>query len=241
MLISLLKKLSIDKLKLLILNELNSDSEDIQIYSDIFDEKKEAIKSSQVINETEVNELYGLDEREKGQKLTIEQRRKLRELISDSGVQLNEMSTKYNMSYTVLNKLKKEPIDKALNLKRRKINGIHVAKKKIIVGLIKAYIQNCSHTITAQKVTKFVNQELSSDYDPNFIRKVMKTLGNLSYERIKSRPSNIEMNRIKLIRKFFALKFAKMVSSKVLAVNIDESSINKGIMTSYCWEIKGNQ
>ena len=46
--------------------------------TDIFDEKKEAIKSSQVINETEVNELHGQNEREKGQKLTIEQRRKLR-------------------------------------------------------------------------------------------------------------------------------------------------------------------
>ena len=59
------KKLSIDKLKLLILNELNSDSEDIQIYSDIFDEKKEAIKSSQAINETEVNKFMVLTKERK--------------------------------------------------------------------------------------------------------------------------------------------------------------------------------
>ena len=130
-------------------------------------------------------------------------------------------------------------IDKALNLKRRKINGIHGAKKRIIVDLIKAYIQNCSHTITVQEVTEFVNQELRSDYDSNFIRKVMKTLGNLSCKRVKSRPSNIEMNRIKLIRKLFALKFAKMISSEVLVANIDESSINRGIMTNYSWGIKG--
>ena len=67
----------------------------------------------------------------------------------------------------------------------------------------------------------------------------MKTLENLSYKRIKSRPSNIEMNWIKLIRKLFVLKFAKMVSSEVLVVNIEESSINRGIMTNYSWEIKG--
>ena len=67
----------------------------------------------------------------------------------------------------------------------------------------------------------------------------MKTLGNLSYKRVKTRPSNIEMNMIKLIRKLFALKFAKIVSSKVLVVNIDESSINRGIMTNYSWGIKG--
>ena len=67
----------------------------------------------------------------------------------------------------------------------------------------------------------------------------MKSLTNLCFKKVKSRPSNIDFNKIKFIRKLFALKFAKIVSSQVLVVNIDESSINRGIMSNYSWGLKG--
>ena len=51
----------------------------------------------------------------------------------------------------------------------------------------------------------------------------MKALVKLSYKKVKSLQSNIDMNRIRFIRKIFALKFAKAVSSQMLVVNKDKS------------------
>ena len=67
----------------------------------------------------------------------------------------------------------------------------------------------------------------------------MKTQANLSFKRVKPRPSNIDMNRIKLIRKLFALKFAKIITNEMLVINIDESSINRWITANYSWILKG--
>ena len=80
----LTKSISIDSIKLLILNELSSKTEEIQLYSDVFDKREELIESWQNPNTYEDNELLGLEEREKGEKLTFDQIKKLKELMTDS-------------------------------------------------------------------------------------------------------------------------------------------------------------
>ena len=67
----------------------------------------------------------------------------------------------------------------------------------------------------------------------------MKDQLMLRFKRIKQRPNNIDLYKVKLIKRLFALRFAKVVSEKTLIVNIDESSINRGISTKYSWGIKG--
>ena len=233
------KNKSIDDLKILILNEIGTKTDEAKIYSDVFDEKEMLIQTSHATNEVDDNNLFGLDVREKGQKLTVEQIKRLKEIISGFKVDLKEISAKYNISYTVLNRIKKKQIDENFCLKRRKINWIYGARKEIIEELIHFYFQNYQYTTTAQEITEFINHKLHSNYNVDFIRKLMKSLTNLSFKKVKSRPSNIDFNKIKFIRKLFALKFAKIVSSQVLVVNIDESSINRGIMSNYSWGLKG--
>ena len=183
--------------------------------------------------------MLGLEEREKGEKLTFDQIKKLKELMTDSEMQINEISYKYWISYSVLIKIKNKAFEEIENLKTWKVNKIYGQKKEIIISLIKFYIQRYAHTTTAQEITNFVNQELQEDFDVNFIRKIMKTQVNLSFKDVKPRPSNIDMNRIKLIRKLFALKFAKIITNEMLVINIDESSINRGITANYSWGLKG--
>ena len=115
--------------------------------------------------------MLGLEEREKGEKLTFNQIKKLKELMTDSEIQINEISYKYWISYSVLIKIKNKAFEEIENLKTRKENKIYGQKKENIISLIKFYIQRYAHTTTAQEITNFVNQELQEDFDVNFIRK----------------------------------------------------------------------
>ena len=61
----------------------------------------------------------------------------------------------------------------------------------------------------------------------------------LSFKKVKPRPNNIDICRVKIIRKLFAFKLTKLISDKTLVINIDESSLNRRIPTQYTWEFKG--
>ena len=152
-------------------------------------------------------------------------------------MQTNEICTKYCISYTVLNKIKKKSLVEITNSKFKKIDWVFGARKDIIINLIKYYIHTYSHITTAQEIAMFANHELQSDYD-EFISNQMKIQVNSSSKKVKLHSNNIDLSRIKLVRKLFALKFAKMVSKKTLMIKIDKSSINRSIMTNYSWELK---
>ena len=68
----------------------------------------------------------------------------------------------------------------------------------------------------------------------------MKTQLNMSFKRVKSRPTNIDLNRINNVRSLFAVKFLKEIKENTLMINIDESSFNREVKTQYSWGIKGN-
>ena len=67
----------------------------------------------------------------------------------------------------------------------------------------------------------------------------MKNELNLTYKNVKSRPISIDFAKIYLIRNLFAIKFSKVISDKTLLINIDESSINRNVKSSYFWGKKG--
>ena len=67
----------------------------------------------------------------------------------------------------------------------------------------------------------------------------MKADLNMSYKRVKSRPTNINLKKINNIRLLFAVKYLKEVSTETLMINVDESSLNKEIKSNYSWDIKG--
>ena len=66
----------------------------------------------------------------------------------------------------------------------------------------------------------------------------MKIQANLSFKKVKSRPNNIDFDKINEVRTLFSIKFAKLVTKETLLINIDESSINRSIKQQYSWVFK---
>ena len=223
----------------MILSQLSSDVNEDHKYSDVFEEHN-VLQSEQIKSKSEYDDnLWGLESRVKFQKLTHDQINVLKKLITNSGMNLNEIGAKYCVSYSVLQRIKLLTNNQINDISTRRIKKLYGSKREEVIMLINKYLQENTHTITSKEIAAHVNQILQSDYDANFIRKIMKDQLMLRFKRIKQRPNNIDLYKVKLIRRLFALRFAKVVSEKTLIVNIDESSINRGISTKYSWGIKG--
>ena len=105
---------------------------------------------------------------------------------------------------------------------------------------MKEYVLNAQSTLTELEVTSSINQKLNTSCPVNLIRKIMKDEANLSFNRVKSRPRNIDLKKINSTRNLFAINFSKMILEKSLLINIDESSINRSVKNAYSWGVIGH-
>ena len=102
------------------------------------------------------------------------------------------------------------------------------------------YIVNAKHTSTAKEITLFVNKSFNSTFSIGFKRVFMKNHIGLSFKRVKSRPRNINLDKIFSIRNLFAIKISKIISKETLLINIDKCSIYSNIKSSYSCGFKGS-
>ena len=116
---------------------------------------------------------------------------------------------------------------------------IYLFQKANILKLIKEYVLQWKHTLTANDVAIHVKYALNTSYSIQVARNLMKKELNLSFKRVKSRPNSISMPRINLVRRVFSIRFSQLVSTDSLLINIDESSINRGSRPNYSWYLKG--
>ena len=68
----------------------------------------------------------------------------------------------------------------------------------------------------------------------------MKEKWNLRFSRYKSRPNNADLQKLKISRSLFSVKFTQMLDNKSLIINIDESFINRNTKIDYAWNKKGD-
>ena len=108
-----------------------------------------------------------------------------------------------------------------------------------LIKLIGEFIFNVKHTVTAKEITNYINLILDTTYSVKFIRGFMKKKVNISYKKVKSRQISINMNKIKMIRNLFAVKFSQFILKDTLLINNDESSINRNTKLQYSWGFKG--
>ena len=116
---------------------------------------------------------------------------------------------------------------------------IYGTKEWKLTEWLKSYINNNTVTFTAREATIFVNSKLNTEYSVTNIRNFMKDRMSMSYKRVKSRPSNINIQKIDKIRSLFAVKLSKEITFNSLLINIDESSINRFVKSNYSWGYKG--
>ena len=69
----------------------------------------------------------------------------------------------------------------------------------------------------------------------------MKSNMNLTYIRVKPRLNNVDLVKLDLTRKLFAVKIAKFLSETRLIINMDQSSINKNMKSNRGWGLKGTE
>ena len=61
---------------------------------------------------------------------------------------------------------------------------------------------------------------LNSEYSIKAIRDLMKTQMNMSFKRVKSRPTCIDLQKINNFRLLFAIKYLKETNGNTLTINI---------------------
>ena len=104
---------------------------------------------------------------------------------------------------------------------------------------IKEFIDAQKYPFTAIAVKSHLKLELNIDLSLLFIRKILKDELHYSFKRFSSKPTNIDLERLKKLRKIFAMKFNKCMNENTLVINVDESTINRSCKLNYSWSKKG--
>ena len=151
------------------------------------------------------------------------------------------MQADYNVSYSVLNKIKRSKLDVQEEWNHREITKIYETHKEVLIKSISEYVANTRKTLTTKEVTININRSFNTSYSVDFIRKIMKNESNITFKRVISRPNNIDWKKVYSIRNLFAIKFSKVVSKDALLINIDESSINRSVKIAYYGVWRANQ
>ena len=164
-------------------------------------------------NSSELNHLT------KNQKLSYDRIWFPKNIINTSNLPIKKMQFNNNVSYSTLSMIKRCHLNHISQLKSRNIVKVYGEEKEKLTNTIMKYIMNTKHTSTVKDITLFVNKSLNSTYFIGSIRVFMKNHINLSFKRVKSRPSNINLDKIFSIRNLFTIK--------ILEDNIKRSIIDK--------------
>ena len=235
----LTNKLQIDDIKLLTVNTLNPQikitKEELKSLSNEIESLKNKDDCSFVVEDSS----YGLVNRRKGEKLSYNQIKFLKGILSDTSIPVKEISKAYSVSSSILNRIKRTDDHSLDNNRVRDLTKIYGSQKQRLSKLIIEHINKTDTTLTAKEITEYANSSLNACYSVGFIRKFMKLDLKLTFKRVKSRPNNVNLLKIDSIRRLYSIKLSKSISDKTLLINIDESSINRGVKSLYSWSFKG--
>ena len=185
------------------------------------------------------DETYGLANRTRNQKLSTIQLTYLKSKIESSNLPTKKLSKEFNVSISLINKIKRTNLSQLWKGRSRKLAKFYGTEMKNIIQELKKFINWVNHAFNSIEITNHVNFELNKNYKPYFIRKLMKSELNLTFKKVKPRPNNVNFDFLKASRQLFAVKFSQFISEDTLVINIDETSINRHIKTSYSWSKKG--
>ena len=233
------RNLSINDIKRLTIETLNTNADASQISWDLYDAFNISQLEKEEVKYESDDDSCGLKDKRKHQKLSKNQIKYLKTIFMTTDLTIREIQSEYNVSYSVLNKIKRSSWNLLEKWDKKNITKLSCGKRETVVKLINKCIRNFKSELTAKEIANKVNDELNTSYSVNIIRSIMKNDANLSFKRVKSRPNSIDLNRINSIRNLFSINFAKIVTEKTLLINIDKLSINRNVKSVYSWGVKG--
>ena len=186
-------------------------------------------------NKYESDDHLELKSRSKYQKLTVDQIKFIKNALIESKLTFKQIQFEYNLSYSVINWIKRSTWKSINSYKIRNLWKIYGTQKDRLLKAIQEYVSKWKHTLTAIEVADHVNGTLNQSYSVEEIRSIMKDKLNLSFKRVKSRSNSINFDKINFGRRLFSIKFSKFIDVNTLVINIDEASINRNIKNNYSW------
>ena len=236
---SITNKLAIDQIDYL-RNELIEASSREEIKDNLSPKIEDSGTSlSQYESLEENEEWWGLNSRVKNQKLSHDQIKYIKSIIHNKELNIKQIWTKFNISISWVWRIKRMKLSEVERKPIKQIIKLTLSQKKGLTKAINNTLKTTNYSIDCKEITQEVNNDLETYYPTYFIRKFMKEKLNYSYKRIKSRPNNINLDRIKSIRSLYATKLKQTITSSTLIINIDESSLNRHMKYNYGWSLKG--
>ena len=172
-------------------------------------------------------------QRAKNQKLSHEQLNIIKMGLDSQLLTTKQLCNKFNVSTSLINIIKRMSNFEVERGPVRIIIKLNILQKKILAKGINHIIKNNNYAIDCKDITVSTNNLLCTNYPVYFIRSFMKNELNYSYKRVKSRPNQIDMKRLRSISFLYAIKFNQTITSNTLIINIDESSLNRHIKHRY--------
>ena len=214
----------------------------LERYEDLYsisNQKQEEESKEESIIISDQEDKLGFDQRKRNEKLTTTtQREFLKSTIKKKQNTIKEISAKYSISRSVLNKIACSNRMKLPVRAAKEYIKLKYRQKKELLSKIKNYWKMTEHTFSAANVTEYVNKQINEVYSVQFVRAFMKEVAKLTIKKVKQRPSSINFAKIKESRRLFVSKLGKLLTWETLVINIDESSINRHIKNSYSWSEK---
>ena len=187
-------------------------------------------------NNLSVNTLL---QRRKHAKLSKIQIQFLRSQINWSKLSLSTLSKKFWVSASNLGRIKRLHTDTILKGPIHPPLRIFGPEKDEIIRLIDEFNSKSETPYITNDVKQHICKTTCREYPLMLIRKLMKIDANLSYKRCKSRPTSINLSKVKASRILFAAYFVDMLRNDTLIVNVDEATISRSLKIEYSWSIKG--
>ena len=227
------------EIKKVIVKKLNWEST-LEDTSSVINSKLISINEKQsTLLSNRSNDNYELSHRKKGEKLTKNQILFIKNLIDSKSVSQKEISLSYSISPSWLRNIKK------LNWSSINITPLRNYEKPTtdeqmrIVDAIKQYYKESETDFTSADIQKHLLEKLDIAWSLRMIRKIMKSDLNLTFKKCLTRPNNVDLSRVKVLRSMFWVDFWGLLKYKTLILNIDEWIISRSTKSNYSWSIKG--
>ena len=180
-----------------------------------------------------------LFQRRKHAKLDKNQIQFLRAQINWSKSSLSTLSKKFSVSASNLGRIKRQRTDTILKGPIHPPVRIFGPETDEIVRLIDEFNSRSETPYIANDVKQYISKTTFKEYPLMLVRKLMKDDANLSYKKCKSRPTSVDLSKVKASRILFAAYFVDILNNDTLIVNVDEATISRNLKIDYSWSIKG--
>ena len=211
---NLTRKLNTDQINSLS-NELQKSKSNNEIrynFADLSEVSNSGNENNQVSEEDKLDQEFG--QRTKNQKLSHEQLNIIKMELDSQLLTTKQLCNKFNVSASLISKIKRMNNFEVVRGPVRNIIKLNILQKKILAKEINHIIKNNNYAIDCKDITVSTNNLLGTNYPVYFIRSFMKNELNYSYKRVKSRPNQIDMKRLRSIRFLYAVKFNQTITSK---------------------------